>query len=168
MQSKVNANQNASVLKDVSETNLLVASSVSGPGYILVDKTTKASSFWLASTKPSEGAGLKYGQFYLTHVEDLAPKAETDEAMGLRSGATSLEAAEDFSWIKTGAKVFWNDPDDGVSSGPGVVTSIQGQDCWDEEDDGPFEVMDDAVISIALDDGGEVEALRHEIRPLEV
>lgn len=51
--------------------------------------------------------------------------------------------------LRSGTRVFWNDPPDGTCSGPGVITSIKGD-----------------VFSIAKDDGGEVEALRQELKAL--
>jgi len=47
--------------------------------------------------------------------------------------------------------VFWTDPDNRASSGQGTITHIQHDE-------------DDAIISIKKDDGGEVEALPHELR----
>ena len=49
-----------------------------------------------------------------------------------------------------GARVFWCDPDGGTNSGPGTVLRVQHGG-------------DDAVISIAMDDGGETEAYIHEL-----
>jgi hypothetical protein len=51
--------------------------------------------------------------------------------------------------FKVGDKVFWNDPD-GSTSGPGTVAHVQNEE-------------EDAIISLAMDDGGEVEALPHEL-----
>ena len=51
--------------------------------------------------------------------------------------------------IVVGKRFFWNDPE-GPCSGPGKVVKING-----------------AVISIAKDDLGEVEAFRHELSLLE-
>lgn len=47
--------------------------------------------------------------------------------------------------------VFWTDPDNGASSGQGTITHVQHD-------------KDDAIISVKKDDGGEVEALPHELR----
>lgn len=51
---------------------------------------------------------------------------------------------------KVGDRVYWNDPDDHATSNFGTITHIQH--------DG-----DDAVITVAKDDGGEVEALPNEL-----
>ncbi len=47
---------------------------------------------------------------------------------------------------KVGDKVFWADPDDGVCSGYGKVTEVNGE-----------------IHSIKKDDGGELEAYEHEL-----
>ena len=47
---------------------------------------------------------------------------------------------------KVGTRVWWDDPDDGICSGAGVVTDVSGD-----------------VVSLLMDDGGEVEALRSEV-----
>lgn len=65
----------------------------------------------------------------------------------------------DKSLIKVGQRVFWNDPDNGACSGPGVITKVQS-----DEDD-PY-IYDDTVISIQKDDGGEAEVYPHEIEKL--
>lgn len=48
--------------------------------------------------------------------------------------------------LKVGTRVWWDDPDDGICSGAGVVTEVSGD-----------------VVSLQMDDGGEVEALRREV-----
>ena len=53
---------------------------------------------------------------------------------------------------RIGQRVFWHDPDNGVCSGPGTITSMQ----HDQPDD-------DTIISLDMDDGGEAECLRSEI-----
>lgn len=54
--------------------------------------------------------------------------------------------------IKVGDRVFWNDPDDGLASGYGTITALL------------YEPVDeDTIISIRKDDGGEAEALAHEL-----
>ena len=45
-----------------------------------------------------------------------------------------------------GDEVFWNDPDEGICSGYGKVTEVNGE-----------------IYSIKKDDGGELEALEHEL-----
>ena len=47
---------------------------------------------------------------------------------------------------KIGSRVYWDDPDDGICSGSGVVSGIDGE-----------------VVSLVMDDGGEVEAYRSEL-----
>ena len=50
--------------------------------------------------------------------------------------------------------MFWTDPDNGLASGPGTITTLQ------------YEPVDkDTIISLCMDDGGEVEALAHELKP---
>ncbi len=49
-----------------------------------------------------------------------------------------------------GLRVMWHDPDDGLCSGPGVITSF----CDEEGDE---------CIMVKMDDGGEVEALPDEL-----
>jgi hypothetical protein len=56
-----------------------------------------------------------------------------------------------------GDRVRWVDPDGGKCSGNGVVTWVAGQ----EEG---FPINDDTTIELKMDDGGEVEALPHELR----
>ncbi|QOX80811.1 hypothetical protein FY034_17460 (plasmid) [Trichlorobacter lovleyi] len=51
---------------------------------------------------------------------------------------------------KVGDHVYWNDPDNHATSGFGTITHVQHNG-------------DDAVISVAKDDGGEVEALPNEL-----
>ncbi len=48
--------------------------------------------------------------------------------------------------VKVGSRVYWDDPDDGICSGAGVVSGIDGE-----------------VVSLVMDDGGEVEAYRSEL-----
>ena len=54
-----------------------------------------------------------------------------------------------------GERVFWNDPDKGLASGTGKVTNTQ----YEDED----EVLEDAVISLKMDDGGGTGALACEL-----
>lgn len=51
--------------------------------------------------------------------------------------------------IKIGTRVKWNDPDDGICSGVGVVAKSNGYE-----------------IFLNMDDGGEVWALAEELEPL--
>jgi hypothetical protein len=44
-------------------------------------------------------------------------------------------------------RVYWNDPDDGACSGLGTISSISGE-----------------IYKLKMDNGGEVEALRHELK----
>lgn len=53
--------------------------------------------------------------------------------------------------FKVGQRVVWTDPDPDGNGGPGVIVHVQHDD-------------DDAVIALKMDDGGEVEALPHELR----
>lgn len=53
--------------------------------------------------------------------------------------------------FKEGDRVYWSDPDDGLCSGAGVITSVKG----DDDDEG--------IYTVSKDDGGEVEALPHEL-----
>jgi hypothetical protein len=54
--------------------------------------------------------------------------------------------------MKAGDRVHWTDPDGGLASGNGTITRLQ------------YEPVDeDTIISLRMDDGGEVEALRHEL-----
>jgi len=46
-----------------------------------------------------------------------------------------------------GDEVFWNDPDEGICSGYGKVTEVNGE-----------------IYSIKKDDGGELEAFENELR----
>lgn len=57
--------------------------------------------------------------------------------------------------LTVGSRVYWTDPDAGIASGPGTVTALQHD---------PVEA--DSVISLVMDDGGEAEVLRHEVRLL--
>ena len=52
--------------------------------------------------------------------------------------------------IKVGMRVFWNDPDPEGNSGWGRVVRKQGD-------------FSDAVISLKMDDEGEVECFVHEL-----
>lgn len=54
--------------------------------------------------------------------------------------------------IKIGMRVFWNDPDHNTCSGWGRVVSIQHDP-----------VESDSIISLKMEDGGEVECLWHEL-----
>jgi hypothetical protein len=49
--------------------------------------------------------------------------------------------------MNKGDKVYWNDPDEGACSGLGTISSISGE-----------------IYKLKMDDGGEVEALRHELK----
>ena len=55
------------------------------------------------------------------------------------------------AWRKYGKRirVWWTDPDNGLCSGPGTVTKINGD-----------------VYSVKKDDGGEIECPGGELRPL--
>jgi hypothetical protein len=52
--------------------------------------------------------------------------------------------------VKVGMRVFWNDPDPDGNSGWGRVVRKQGD-------------FEDAVISLKMDDEGEVECFAHEL-----
>lgn len=58
--------------------------------------------------------------------------------------------------LTVGTRVRWTDPDP-IAGCPntGVVVAMQHTP-----------PMEDSVISLKMDDGGEVEALPHELRPL--
>ena len=56
--------------------------------------------------------------------------------------------------VSVGMRVHWTDPDDGTCSGDGEVVDVQN-----DEDEG-------AVVSLRMDDGGEVECLAREIEPI--
>jgi hypothetical protein len=54
--------------------------------------------------------------------------------------------------VKVGQRVYWNDPDDGFSSGNGKVVALQ------------YEPVDShTVISLEMDDGGTPEVLLCEL-----
>jgi hypothetical protein len=59
------------------------------------------------------------------------------------------------SQITIGTQVWWDDPDDGLCSGPGVVMG------WDAPGENP-------ILKVRKDDGGEVECFAHELRPLDI
>jgi hypothetical protein len=61
----------------------------------------------------------------------------------------------DPSTITCGKQVWWDDPDDGLCSGPGVVVG------WQRPSSNP-------IIKVLKDDGGEVECLAEELRPLNI
>lgn len=56
-----------------------------------------------------------------------------------------------------GNDVFWNDPDDGATSGPGKITEIKS-------DGDPID--DETIIVVSKDDGGEVETTLDELELL--
>lgn len=91
---------------DIESTPFRVASAVSGPGYILVNTETKESSFWLATTKPTPEATLKYGNRYLSFVSDVVTtnKVTKDGLMDdlfflWRTGDVQYEGG---AWAETG------------------------------------------------------------------
>ena len=55
---------------------------------------------------------------------------------------------------QVGQKVYWNDPDGGIASGPGTITDILtvGGIC-----------NDDTIICLRMNDDGEAEVLPHEL-----
>jgi hypothetical protein len=57
------------------------------------------------------------------------------------------------SAAKIGARVYWNDPDEGVCSGFGVIVDAPPTD----------ELEEDSIISLKMDDDGEVEAWLYEL-----
>ena len=58
--------------------------------------------------------------------------------------------------LKIGDRVHWDDPDDNLCSGWGVVAVTKRHP---HEDGQPF-----SIISLAMEHGGEVEVLRRELR----
>lgn len=54
--------------------------------------------------------------------------------------------------LRVGSRVYWNDPDTDGNSGYGTVVKLQYTP-----------VDSDTVISLKMDDEGEVEAFRHEL-----
>ena len=56
-----------------------------------------------------------------------------------------------------GERVYWTDPDNDFASGNGTIAALG------YGDDG--EVFGDEIISLKMDDKGEVEALAHELGP---
>ena len=68
----------------------------------------------------------------------------------MRKNLTPPEATE-------GARVFWNDPDPSGNSGPGTIS-------WVQHSPPDF----DTIISLKMDDGGEVECCIGELDALKV
>ena len=60
--------------------------------------------------------------------------------------------------FKKGDSVYWNDPDDGLASGKGVIIN-QPYEHLDEDED----IYGDEIIDIHLDDGGCAEVFAHEL-----
>lgn len=77
---------------------------------------------------------------------------------GWRGKVVSLKVNAKIPPFKVGSRVYWTDPDNGVSSGPGTIFRIQG--------DGEYPIEADTIISLSMADGGEAEVLPHEIRLL--
>lgn len=60
--------------------------------------------------------------------------------------------------FKVGQRVYWTDPEN-LTSGYGTIEKINGEDDPDSDED--------TVISLKMDDGGEVEAVPHELAAAE-
>jgi hypothetical protein len=71
-----------------------------------------------------------------------------------------MDATTDTCSLLVGMPVYWVDPDGGLGSGAGRIFAIGKPD--DEE------LNDGTVITLAMDDGGRVEALAPELHAAEV
>lgn len=90
--------------------------------------------------KPTE-AGYTLGKELIDAGDDYSTAAHE---------VVSRKLTTEFHQFKVGDRVYWNDPDDHETSGFGRITHLQHE-------------LADAVITVAKDDGGEVEALPSEL-----
>ena len=67
----------------------------------------------------------------------------------------SVAASNPQGALEVGQRVYWSDPDDNLCSGYGTITKINGEDDPDADED--------TTAFLAMESGGEVEALLHEL-----
>lgn len=87
--------------------------------------------------------------------EELVDAGSEPGFFGLDLGTTDSSRISWLEGLSSGDRVQWNDPDDGICSGRGAVTSI-------ESDSGDIENTD-TIINLMMDDGGSVEVTCREI-----
>lgn len=77
------------------------------------------------------------------------------EIAAIDAALALAERGEDAKFrFKVGQRVYWTDPEN-LTSGYGVIETINGEDDPDADED--------TVIALKMDDGGEVEAVPHEL-----
>lgn len=74
--------------------------------------------------------------------------------MAYRNPETSVNA------LKVGQRVYWADPEN-LTSGYGTIETINGGDGRDYDE--LHDLDSDSVVALKMDDGGEVEAMPHEL-----
>jgi hypothetical protein len=103
-----------------------------------------------AKRSAEEDYDAEFDLFQITvHVIPLK-----DYVAGLKSSGKAalreLAFAEKYAFVQKGAKVYWNDPDNGECSGPHIVEGVEG--AIDED------------TTVGLDDGTEVPVTELEPR----
>ena len=89
-------------------------------------------------------------------AEDYAHACE--QALDAYRGSRVIDGTRMHPMPSVGDKVWWSDPDDGISSGPYTVLEIRSES---GEVDFP-----DTLISIRNAAGSQAEVFAHELRPL--
>lgn len=123
--------------------------------YIVVDDEGP----WLMDTEPGpEDGEVVYSTNNQADAEAaLSREAENWDDDDLEENQEEFEFSKPV--FKTGDRVYYKDIDSDVSSGWGEVIHVQGEDEpeWEPED------FDDAVVTLYMDDGSNVEAFPHEL-----